>query len=189
MGILHCRSTSNPLMDWIDRDIPVGMGTDDYYHDMNQLIRENIAGQKRRARAVGGAFGMIASNKMTVRPSFYDLLELATRKGAEVLGIGDEVGCLEKGKKADIITYSMLNPYLTPTRDPLTSIVLYGNPSDIDYVIVNGKILKENGELTTIDRKESLLTAQKRTDEIIDRFFDDHPNQRENWEKMASKGQ
>ena len=189
MGILHCRSTSNPLMDWIDRDIPVGIGTDDYYHDMNQLIRENIAGQKRRARSVGGAFGMIASNKMTVRPSFYDLLELATRKGAEVLGIGDEVGCLEKGKKADIIIYSMLNPYLTPTRDPLTSIVLYGNPSDIDYVIVNGKILKENGELTTIDRKESLLTAQKRTDEIIDRFFDDHPNQRENWEKMASKGQ
>ena len=71
-------------------------------------------------------------------------------------------------------------PYLTD---------LYGNPSDIDYVIVNGKILKENGELTTIDRKESLLTAQKRTDEIIDRFFDDHPNQRENWEKMARKGQ
>lgn len=189
MGILHCRSTSNPLMDWIDRDIPVGLGTDDYYHDMNQLIRENISGQRRRARAVGGAFGMIASNKMTVKPSFYDLLELATRKSAEVLGIGDEIGCLEKGKKADIITFDMLNPYLTPTRDPLTSIVLYGNPSDIDYVIVNGKILKENGELTTIDREKALLTAQKRTDVIIDRFFEDHPNQRENWEKMARKGQ
>lgn len=189
MGILHCRSTSNPLMDWIDRDIPVGLGTDDYYHDMNQLIRENITGQRRRARAVGGAFSMIASSKMTVRPSYYDLLELATRKSAEVLGIGDKVGCLEKGKKADIITYDMLNPYLTPTRDPLTSIVLYSNPSDIDYVIVEGKILKENGELTTIDRKKSLLTAQKRTDEIIDRFFEDHPNQRESWEKMVKKGQ
>ncbi len=189
MGILHCRSTSNPLMDWIDRDIPIGLGTDDYHHDIIQLIRENISGQRRRARAVGGAFGMLASNKITARPSFYELLEFATRKGAEVLGIGDEVGSLEKGKKADIITVNMLNPYLTPTRDPLTSIVLYGNPSDIDYVVVDGKILKASGELTTINREKALLTAQKRTDEIINRFFEDHPSQRESWEKMTMKGQ
>ena len=83
----------------------------------------------------------------------------------------------------------MLNPYLTPTRDPLTSIVLYGNPSDIDYVIVDGKILKASGELTTINREKALLTAQKRTDEIINRFFEDYPSQRESWEKMTMKGQ
>lgn len=145
---------SNSLMNWIDRDIPIGLGTDDYYHDMNQLIRENISGQRSRARAVGGTFGMLASNKITARPSFYDLLELATRKGAEVLGIGDEVGSLEKGKKADIISVDMLNPYLTLTRDLLTSIVLYSNPSDIDYIVVDGKILKASGELTTINRKK-----------------------------------
>jgi 5-methylthioadenosine/S-adenosylhomocysteine deaminase len=188
MGILHCRSTSNPLTSWIDLGIPVGLGTDDYYHDMFQLLRENIAGQRRRARAVGGQFGLISSNKLTFRPSYFDLLELATRKGAEVLGIDSEVGSIEPGKKADIITVDMNNPYLKPTRDPLTSIVLYGNPSDIDHVIVDGRILKQGGKLTTINVEEALESAQGRTDEIIDRFFEDHPHQRERWEKVTRRG-
>jgi cytosine/adenosine deaminase-related metal-dependent hydrolase len=168
--------------------IPVGLGTDDYFHDMLQLVRQNITGQRTRARAVGGALGMLSGSRMTTRPSFYEFLELATRRGAEVLGIDDEVGSLEPGKKADVITFNMLNPYLTPTRDPLTSIVLYGTSNDIDNVIVDGKILKKDGELTTIDREKAMLTAQERTDEIIERFFEDHPEQRRNWEKMIPYG-
>jgi len=95
---------------------------------------------------------------------------------------------LELGKKADIITVNMNNPLLKPTRDPLTSIVLYGTSSDIDHVIVDGKILKQDGKLTTINVEESLEKAQGRTDEIIDRFFEDHPAQRERWEKVTRRG-
>jgi 5-methylthioadenosine/S-adenosylhomocysteine deaminase len=188
MGILHCRAVSNPLYRWMELGIPVGLGTDDYFHDMLQLVRQNVIGQRTRARAVGGALGMLSGSRMTARPSFYELLELATRRGAEVLGIDDEVGSLEPGKKADVITFNMLNPYLTPTKDPLTSIVLYGTSNDIDAVIVDGKILKRDGELTTIDREKALLTAQERTDEIIERFFEDHPEQRRTWEKMVPFG-
>jgi len=188
MGILHCRAVSNPLTRWMDLGIPVGLGTDDYFHDMLQLMRQNIAGQRARARAVGGALGMLSGSRMTARPSYYDFLELATRGGAEALGIDGEVGSLEPGKKADIIAFDMLNPYLTPTRDPLTSIVLYGTSSDIDTVIVDGKILKKGGELTTIDRRKALIKAQVRTDEIVERFFEDHPEQRRNWEKTVPFG-
>jgi hypothetical protein len=53
---------------------------------MLQLLRENIAGQRARARAVEGAEGMLSGNRLTARPTFYELLELATRKGAETLG-------------------------------------------------------------------------------------------------------
>jgi 5-methylthioadenosine/S-adenosylhomocysteine deaminase len=188
MGILHCRSVTNPLTRWIDLGIPVGLGTDDYFHDMLQLLRQNIIGQRTRARAIGGIDGRLAGDPSTARPSFYELLELATRRGAEVLGIGGDVGSLEPGKKADIIIVDMLNPHLTPTKDPLTSIVLYGTPSDIKTVIVEGKILKRNGELTTIDTRKALLKAQERTDEIIERFFEDNPEQRKKWEKMAPHG-
>ena len=185
MGILHCRSVRNPLTRWMDLGIPVGLGTDDYFHDMLQLLRENITGQAARARAVGGPLGMQAGSRLTRRPSFYELMELATRRGAEVLGVDDKVGSLEEGKRADIIMIDMLNPFLTPTKDPLTSIVLYGTSSDIDTVIVDGRILKRDGELTTIDKAEALLKGQERVEEIIERFFEENPEQRKNWHKMV----
>ena len=96
-----------------------------------------------------------------------------------------EMGSLELGKKADVIIIDMLNPYLTPTKDPLTSIVLYGTSGDIDTVIVDGNILKYGGALTGIGVHESLITAQGRVEEIIERFFDDHPEQRDMWIKKA----
>ncbi len=92
---------------------------------------------------------------------------------------------LEQGKKADVITFNMLNPFLTPTKDPLTSIILYGSSADIDTVIVDGNILKENGLLTTMDMKQALLTAQVRVEKIIDRFFREHPKQKTNWQQKV----
>lgn len=177
MGILHCRAVTNPLMKWMEIGIPVGLGTDDYFHDMLQLLRQNISAQKIRGELHGGVARPVR------RPTYYELLELATRKGAEVMGIDDEVGSLEPGKKADLIIMEMLNPYLTPTKNPLTSVVLYGSSSDIDTVIVDGRILKRNGRLETIETEEALLKAQERVDGIIERFFEDNPDQRKLWER------
>lgn len=185
MAILHCHAVENPLMMWVDRGIPVGFGTDDYFHNMNDLLREIREGQMTRARLVGGADGMLADNRRTARPTFYELLERATRGGAEALGIDKEVGSLEPGKKADLITVDMLNPYLTPTREPLTSIFLYATPADIDDVVCDGRLLKRDGKLTNIDIGKALTLAQATCDEIIDRFFQEHPNQRLHWKKAV----
>ena len=178
MGILHCRATSNPLVRWMDMGIPVGLGTDDYHHDMLQLIRQNVSGLSAGAEEMAGT-------PSTRRPSFYELLELATRGGAEALGIDGEVGSLEPGKKSDIIIVSMATPYLMPTKDPLTSIVLYGSASDIDTVIVDGRILKQGETLTTFDMEVALSDAQKRSQEISDRFFKEHPAQKQLWGQQA----
>ena len=162
------------MAQWLNMGIPIGLGTDDYHHDMLTLLRQNITGQRNRARQSGGG--------SADRLSFYELLELATRRGAEALGIDDEVGSLEPGKKADVITFDMMNPYLTPTKDPLTSLVLYGSSTDIDTVIIDGQILKDGGRLTTMDMGQELLTAQERVEKIINTFFEEHPEQRKNWE-------
>jgi len=185
VSILHCRAVTNPLLRWLDQGIKVGFGTDDYHHDMLQLLREILWGAAARAKSEGGAEEMLASSRRTARPNFYELLELATRGGAEVLGLGEEIGSLEPGKKADVITVDLMNPFITPTRDPLTSIVLYGTPSDIDNVIVDGRILKLGGRLTSLDLEQALLKAQERVDEIIGRFFDDYPEQRKAWEEKV----
>jgi 5-methylthioadenosine/S-adenosylhomocysteine deaminase len=188
MGILHCRAVSNPLLRWLDLGIPVGLGTDDYYHDMLQLLRENLQGQRTRACLVGGSEGMLAVNRLTARPSFYRLLELATRGGAEVLGLDSKIGSLELGKEADVILVDMVNPYLTPSKDPITSLVLYGSSGDVSEVIVAGNFLKRGKKLTTIRLEEALSKAQERVEVIIERFFEDHPDQRKNWEKKVKRG-
>lgn len=185
MAILHCHSVESPLIDWIDMGIPVGLGTDDYYHDMTDLIRKQRNGVMARASKTGGYLGMINASRRTTRPSFYEMLELATRGGAEVFGIDDKVGSLEPGKKADIITFDLMNPYITPTRDPITSVFLYGTPGDIDHVICDGNFLKKKGQLTTIDMKDALTKAQTTCDQIIDKFFKEHPDQKTIWEKKA----
>ena len=182
MAILHCHAVENPLNNWIDRGIPVGFGTDDYFHNMNDLLREIRQGQVTRARLVGGAEGMINDSRRTARPTFYELLERATRGGAESLGIDKEVGSLERGKKADVITVNMLTPYLTPTREPLTSVLLYANPSDIDNVVCDGKWLKRDGVMQTVEMKKALITAQKTCDVIIDKFFEEHIDQKKIWQ-------
>jgi 5-methylthioadenosine/S-adenosylhomocysteine deaminase len=185
MAILHCHSVESPLIDWIDMGIPIGLGTDDYYHDMTDLIRKQRNGVMARASKVGGYLGMINDSRRTTRPSFYDMLELATRGGAKVFGLDDQVGSLEVGKKADIITFDLMNPYITPTRDPITSVFLYGTPGDIDNVICDGNFLKKDRKMTTINMKEALTTAQKTCDAIIDKFFEEHPDQKDIWQRKA----
>ncbi len=185
MSILHCHSVESPLIDWLDMGIPVGLGTDDYYHDMTDLMRKQKNGMMTRASKVGGYLGMINDSRRTARPSFYEMLELATRGGAEVFKIDDMVGSFEAGKKADIITFDLMNPYITPTRDPITSVFLYGTPGDIDNVICDGKFLKKDHKMTTINMKDALMKAQMTCNQIIDKFFDEHPDQKKIWQMKA----
>jgi len=184
MNILHCHSVENPLLRWLDMGIQVGLGTDDYHHDMIPLLRKNLRGQSIRARFIESDKPGRSSRRAR-RLTFYDLLELATIGGAKAIGMDKEVGSLEAGKKADIITVDLNNPYLTPTRDPITGFVLYGSSRDIDNVLVDGRFLKRNSQLTTIDMDDSLNRAQDRVEYIIDKFFKEHPEQKRKWESQV----
>ena len=174
MGILHCRAVSNPFYEWYNSGIPLGLGTDDYYHDMLGLIRENISGQKKLAEG-----SLLSTAKKGL--SHYQLLELATIKGAQVLGMDKEIGSIEVNKKADLIIADLRSPFISPTKDPVTSFVLYGSAADIKTVIVDGKVLKREGKLTTINIDDAIKSAQRKTDQIIDRFFSDYPELFDAW--------
>jgi len=65
-------------------------------------------------------------------------------------------------------------------------VFLYGTPADIDNVICDGAFLKRDRVFTTIDLDDALLRAQVACDEIIDRFFQEHPDQRKAWEQKAT---
>lgn len=179
--ILQCRFLHSPFVRWMDMGIPLALGTDDFYHDMLQLIRENLMGQSFRAGLLESAEQMFGEDRITSRPYLYEMLELATRKGAEAIGMDKEIGSIEVGKKADLITIDLENPFLLPTNDPLTSIVLYGSSSDIDNVMIDGKLVKRDSQFTTFNPKKAYADAQKRVKEIREKLFTDHPHQRDIW--------
>jgi len=80
----------------------------------------------------------------------YEILKVATRGGAEVLG-RDDTGRLEVGMAADIVLFDLNGIEYAGCHDPLVSLVCLGNSSIVNMTIVNGNILVKNGKLTTID--------------------------------------
>ena len=82
------------------------------------------------------------------------VLKMATSWGGEVLGIEQEVGTIEKGKKADIVVVDLQSPHLVPLYNPFSSLVYSANGADVRDVIVDGQILLRNRVFQTLDPEE-----------------------------------
>jgi 5-methylthioadenosine/S-adenosylhomocysteine deaminase len=94
-------------------------------------------------------------------------IEMATIKGAEALGLSDEIGSIEVGKKADIILIDTNSANMTPDSSSLSSNVIYSaNGSNVDTTICNGKILMENKKLTALDEEEIYAKARQAIKEL-----------------------
>jgi 5-methylthioadenosine/S-adenosylhomocysteine deaminase len=78
-------------------------------------------------------------------------LEMATTGGARALGIADRVGSLTPGKRADIILIRTTDLNMAPFTDPGHMVVQSTNPSNVDTVMIDGRILKSGGKLIGFD--------------------------------------
>ena len=83
-------------------------------------------------------------------------LEMSTINGAKALGMDGEIGSIEIDKKADITMIDMMKPHLQPINDVIMDLVYCAWGSDVDTVIVDGKILMEKRRVRTINEKETL---------------------------------
>ncbi len=91
---------------------------------------------------------------------------IATLNGARALGLEKETGSLEEGKKADIAILDLNTPSLTPRNNLLAGLSYSANGSEVDTVIIDGKITMEGRKVLTLDEK---LVYQK-VNEIITRM-------------------
>ena len=91
----------------------------------------------------------------------YDILKMATIEGARVLGLDNEVGTLEPGKKADMIFIRTDKLHLCPDNDVCTNIVYSANGSDVDTVIIDGKVIMQNRKMINLDEKEVMRQVKK----------------------------
>ncbi len=95
----------------------------------------------------------------TMDPTVMDavtVLKMATIDGAKSLGLQDIIGSLEVGKKADVIIIDTRKPHLIPVYNPVSHIVYAAKGSDVQDVIVDGKVLLKNRKLLTVDMEDIL---------------------------------
>jgi 5-methylthioadenosine/S-adenosylhomocysteine deaminase len=79
------------------------------------------------------------------------VLKMATIEGARSLGLHDITGSLEVGKQADVIILDTHKPHLVPVYNPVSHIVYAAQGSDVQDVIVNGRILVKDRKLLSVD--------------------------------------
>jgi cytosine/adenosine deaminase-related metal-dependent hydrolase len=81
------------------------------------------------------------------------VLEMATLRGAEALLMEREIGSLEPGKRADLVLYDRDAPEWRPLLNPLNNLVYAATGASVRTAIVDGRVILDNGHLTTIDER------------------------------------
>jgi len=101
--------------------------------------------------------------------SSWDVLEMATVRGAIALGIEKEVGSIEVGKKADLVFLRRKVPHMIPFHNIPSLIVYSANGNDVDTVMIDGKIVMRNREVLTVKEKDVMREAQRTFEKLLDR--------------------
>jgi 5-methylthioadenosine/S-adenosylhomocysteine deaminase len=157
VGVAHCIESNlklssgiAPVVKMVREGVKVTFGTDGAAsnNDLDILSEMSTAAKVHKA----------ASGDPTALDARLVLL-MATRWGAEVLGLGDLTGSVEEGKAADIVIADLNEPHLVPVYDLYSHIVYSMRASDVDMVLVNGKVVVDNGRLTTADETEVIQKA------------------------------
>lgn len=93
--------------------------------------------------------------------SAYDVLEMATIGGAHAAGLSGRIGSIEVGKRADLVIRTDDVPEMRPTFDPLAQIVLSSRARSVRSVLVDGRVVVEDGALTGGDLEEIVTGADR----------------------------
>ena len=149
VGVIH-NPTSNmkiasgiaPIADMLKAGVRVGLGTDGAASNNDLDLWEEM----RLA-----AFLQKVEQMNPEVLSASTVLNMATSGGATAIGLGDSIGSLEIGKRADLIQVAFDDVHHVPTYDVISHLVYVNDEQDVASVIVDGKVLMLERELLTID--------------------------------------
>lgn len=143
-----------PVTKMLERGMTVGLGTDGYVNNFFEVMR--------------GAFLVHKANQKNpmVMPA-RTVYEMATSMGARAAGIGG-AGELKEGSLADVITVSLDTPTPINEKNVYDQLVLFCNPDKVQNVYVNGKCLKKDGHILTIDKEKARKALQSMTRKFWD---------------------
>lgn len=156
----HCPGSNLKLasgaLAWEDtraRGLRVGLGTDGCSSSNDLDLWQAMRQAALLARLTSG------------RPdvaSAHEVLRAATIEGARALGLGDLVGSVEVGKRADLVLLDLERPHLTPVHDVPALLVFAAGRADVTDVLVDGEVVVRDGRSTRVDTPRLLAAARAR---------------------------
>lgn len=164
-GVAHC-PTSNmrlasgiaPVRRMIDRGVGVGLGVDgSASNDCGDLLAE--ARMAMLLQRVGGNAAALTAR---------DALELGTRGGARVLGRADAIGQLAPGYAADFASFDTRTVMMSGAQWDLVGGLIFSGPHRARHTVINGRIVVEDGRITTVNFDETLAQHRKLAIELIE---------------------
>lgn len=174
VGASHCPQSNmklgagvSPVTRLLDAGVAVGLGTDGpaSNNDLNMWEEIDTAAKLHKLH-------LSDPTAIDARTA----LRLATLGGAEVLDMEDQIGSLTVGKKADLIVVSLEGVHQQPVYDVESVLTYATKASDVRSMVVDGKILLENGELKTIDKNDVMDEIRPYRDAILETVKAVKPN-------------
>jgi 5-methylthioadenosine/S-adenosylhomocysteine deaminase len=156
-GVSHCIESNlklasgiAPVPKMLKAGVKVSLGTDGAAsnNDLNILSEMSTAAKVHKA----------VSSDPTILDSKTALV-MATRWGADVLGLGYRIGSIKEGMLADIISINLRKPHLTPIYDVYSHLAYSASSSDVETVMVNGRLLINGGRLVSGSEDDILNKA------------------------------
>ncbi len=154
---LKLASGCAPIPELLARGVAVGLGTDGAASNNNLDLFGEMSLAARLHKVWQG--------DPTVLPA-QEVVALATRQGARVLGLEDRVGTLAPGKQADLIVVDLDQAHLTPLYDPCSHLVYAAGSADVRHVMVAGRWLMRDRRLLTLDWREIAARARSYAGEL-----------------------
>ena len=162
--VAHCPSSNLKLgsgiarvNEMLGRDISVSLGADgaacNNRLDMFTEMRTATLLQK----------GLHGPESLPAR----QVLRMATIAGARALGLGSEIGSLEVGKRADVIVVRLNELHTSPAGDPISTIVYSAEGTDVDTVIIDGRVVMRERNLLTIDEQGVIKQANSEAERLM----------------------
>ncbi len=165
-GVAHCPSSNMKLAsgvarvtEMLNKSLDVGLGTDGFAgsNDTADLLLEMDLAAKLQK---------VTTMDPTALPAAR-ALAMATIGGARALGLDKDIGSIEEGKKADLITISVARPNAIPLYNVYSQIVYASKAGDVEDVFINGKQVVSGRRVLTLDAKEIYAKAEQYKQQIV----------------------
>jgi len=157
-NICHCPGANArsawgpaPVVALLERGVNVALGCDNTTAGLDLLRDLRIACHTARGKS---------KDRKAIRPE--TVLEMATINGAKAIGMESQIGSIEPGKKADFIIIDVDAPHLTPVWNPISTVVFNSLGSDVDTVVIDGKMVVQGKKVLTMDEESILEDVRKR---------------------------
>lgn len=141
-----------PLQEISESGINISLGTDGVCsnNNLDMLEEMKIAALLHKVNKLDPSI----ANAQTV-------LDMATINGAKALGLENEIGSLEKAKKADVVILNFEKSHLIPRHNLISHLVYSANGNDVDTIFINGKMIMEDRKIKKINEKEVFSKIKK----------------------------